>query len=262
VPKPIQNFIKFLGTAGARYVTTLQLRSSAGIWVEYAGTRLLIDPGPGTLVRANRSKPKLDLAKLDGVILTHRHVDHSCDANVMIEAMTRGGSLRRGKVLAPSDALDEEPVVFNYVREYLEELVPLQAGGRYSVGGLVLETPVLHRHGVETYGFKFNLGAVSVALVADTAYFPELAAVYAADVMILNTVRYYSTGPGEFVHLCVADVRRILREAVPRPKLAILTHFGMTMLHNDPKIIAKQLTSETGVKVIAASDGMVLDLDY
>lgn len=260
--KPIGDFIKFLGTAGARYVMSQQLRSSAGVWVEYKGTRLLIDPGPGTLVRAHKSKPRLNLAELDAIILTHRHVDHSSDTNVMIEAMTQGGSVRRGKVFAPRDALEEEPVVFQYAREYLEEIIPLRAGGRYLVGQVGFETPVIHRHGVETYGLKLHLGSVCLALIADTAFFPELPAIYAADVLIMNTVRYYPTGPGELVHLCVDDARKILQEATPPPKLGILTHFGLTMLKHDPKIIAKRLTEETGIKVVAASDGMVLDLGW
>jgi ribonuclease BN (tRNA processing enzyme) len=126
----------------------------------------------------------------------------------------------------------------------------------------MFETPVLHRHGVETYGLKLTLGSVSFSLIADTAFFPELPAIYGAEVMIMNTVRYYSTGPGEFVHLCVDDVRKILKETVPTPSLVILTHFGLSMLKNNPKLITKQLSEETGIKVVAASDGMVLKIDW
>ncbi len=71
--------IKFLGTAGARFVMLKQLRASGGIWLELAGARLLIDPGPGTLVRCAKSRPRLDPAKLDAIVLTHKHLDHSSD---------------------------------------------------------------------------------------------------------------------------------------------------------------------------------------
>jgi len=55
-------------------------------------------------------------------------------------------------------------------------------------------------------------------------------------------------------HLCVEDAKKIIE--VRRPKVAILTHFGMTMLRNKPWEIVKQLSKETGVDVIAARDGM------
>jgi hypothetical protein len=43
--------------------------------------------------------------------------------------------------------------------------------------------------------------------------------------------------------------------------LAVLTHFGMTMLRAKPWELAAQLQQSLGVKVIAARDGMKLDLD-
>jgi len=77
--KAKENYIKFLGTAGARFVMIKQLRSSGGIWISYQGTNLIIDPGPGSITRCALSKPKIDPTTLDGIILTHRHLDHSND---------------------------------------------------------------------------------------------------------------------------------------------------------------------------------------
>ena len=85
------SFIKFIGTAGARFVVTKQLRSSGGVWMSVGETNLYIDPGPGALVRCLNSKPKLEPSTLDGILLTHKHLDHSGDVNVMIEEMTEGG---------------------------------------------------------------------------------------------------------------------------------------------------------------------------
>ena len=90
------NYIKFLGTAGARFVMIKQLRASGGLWVSSGETNILIDPGPGSIVRCASSRPKLDPGKLDAIILTHRHLDHANDINVMIEAMTEGGFKKRG----------------------------------------------------------------------------------------------------------------------------------------------------------------------
>ena len=47
-----------------------------------------------------------------------------------------------------------------------------------------------------------------------------------------------------------------------RPRKAVLTHFGMTMLEAHPREIAQEMTDELGVEVIAASDGMTLRADW
>src|SRR4030042_5241800 len=117
---PGKNWIKFVGTAGARFVVAKQLRSSGGLWLSLQGVNLYMDPGPGALVRSLASKPKLDPTKLDGILLSHKHLDHSGDINVMIEAMTEGGYRRHGVLFAPQDALDEDPVVLRYVRSFVD----------------------------------------------------------------------------------------------------------------------------------------------
>ena len=94
------DWIKFMGTAGARFVVSKQLRFSAGTWCCLQGLNILIDPGPGTLSRCFSSQPRLDPEKLDALILTHRHLDHSTDINMLIEAMTRGPLTRRGALFA------------------------------------------------------------------------------------------------------------------------------------------------------------------
>ncbi|MCX7911999.1 MAG: MBL fold metallo-hydrolase, partial [Dehalococcoidales bacterium] len=101
---PPADTLVFLGTAGARFMVSKQLAASGGIWLNLAGTQILLDPGPGSLVQATRRR--LNPEKLDAIILSHRHLDHSSDANVMIEAMTNGGFRRRGWLFAPQDALD------------------------------------------------------------------------------------------------------------------------------------------------------------
>jgi phosphoribosyl 1,2-cyclic phosphodiesterase len=85
-----------------------------------------------------------------------------------------------------------------------------------------------------------------------------LIAHYAGDVLIMNVVRYTEPEKYEVDHLNVADARQIIESV--RPEVAILTHFGMTMLRAKPWQVAAALESETGVKVIAARDGMRLEL--
>lgn len=247
--------IKFLGTAGARVVVFKQIRASGGLWVELKGKRIWIDPGPGALVRALSSRPKLDPTKLDAIILTHRHLDHSADVNVVIEAMTEGGWKRKGVLLAPGDALEDDPVVLRYLRGFLEGIVVLKEGEEYAIDGLRIRTPVRHIHQVETYGLILE---DRIGILTDTYFFPGLIEAYKGlDLLVLNVVRAGERDE-RIQHLTIDDAREIL--AGTRPKRAVLTHFGMTMLRLGPREVAQRLSQELGVEVIAAQDGMTIAL--
>jgi phosphoribosyl 1,2-cyclic phosphodiesterase len=251
--------IIFLGTGGARVVVSRQIRASGGMWFNVGETNFVVDPGPGALVRATaKRKPKLDPTRLDGIILSHRHLDHAADANVLIDAMTSRAKMR-GTLFLPRDAIAEDPVVLRYARERVGEIVILEEAGSYRLGDVTFDTPVRHIHvETETYGMNFHTGARTISYIADTRFFPGLIDHYTGDVLIMNVVRYTNPDEYEVDHLNVADARRII-EGV-RPEVAILTHFGMTMLRAKPWEVAATLEVETGVKVIAAWDGMRYEL--
>jgi len=250
-----KDFLKFLGTGGARVVVFKQLRASGGLWLELKGKRILIDPGPGALLRALSSHPRLDPTKLDGIILTHRHLDHSADVNVMIEAMTEGGWHKRGILFAPQDALEDDPVVLKYLRNYLKDIHILKEGGTYKLDGLTFRTPLRHLHDVETYGLIID---ERIGLISDTFFFPALLETYKdLEILVINVVRAQERDE-RIKHLTIPDVKEILRET--KPQKAILTHFGMTILKMGPSKLAQELSQELGLPVIAATDGMTLNL--
>lgn len=247
----------FLGSGGARIVIARQLRASGGIWFKLNGIQFHVDPGPGALVRATASRHRLDPTELSAIMLSHRHLDHAADVNVMIEAMTMGGTEKRGRLFAPTDALEgEDPIVLRYLRQYLEEVIPLREGGEFKLGPIKFICPVRHRHRGEVYGFKFQTAYLTISYIADTAFFPELAEHYQADIVIFNVVRYK---PSDLDHLHFPEVERLI--TMMKPKLSIMTHFGMTMIKAKPWILARELTQKTGCEVIAASDGLLVKLE-
>jgi ribonuclease BN (tRNA processing enzyme) len=247
------NQLTFLGTGGARVLVFKQLLASGGIWIEQAGASISLDPGPGALVHA--TKQGLNPTRLDAILLSHRHLDHAADVNVMIEAMTTGGFNRRGLVIAPSDAYEEDPVILRYLRGYVSDTLTIEEGGEHRIGDLTIRTPVRHDHAGEVYGFIFESPGCRWSYIADTRYFPELAEHYRADIVVMHTVRIEES---QIYHLSIPDARRLI-EAM-RPKTAILTHFGMTVWRAKPRLVAERLTQETGVEVIAACDGMKFPL--
>ncbi|MFC2045533.1 MBL fold metallo-hydrolase [Chloroflexota bacterium] len=246
--------IIFLGTAGARVTVTRQLLASGGIWLSLNGTEILLDPGPGSIVHS--TKRKLNADKLSAIILSHRHIDHSSDVNIMVEAMTQGGFRKHGWLFAPADALNEEPVIFSYLKNYLEGIEILKEGKSYHIGNVSFSTPVRHIHGVETYGMTFATDKHTFSYIADTRYFDGLSGSYNAELMIINVVRLDADHP--FDHLSVPDAKSIIIEA--RPKVAILTHLGMMLWRAKPWQVAERLSQETGIRVLAARDGMKFNL--
>jgi len=246
--------ITILGSAGARIMVANQIQPSGGLWLNLSGTEILIDPGPGTIVQSTKRKLRGD--KLSAIMLSHRHLDHSADVNIMVEAMTQGGFKRHGWLFAPADALGTEPVLFSYLKEYLEGIELLQEGKSYSIGNISFTTPIRHIHPVETYGMRFTTGEHTFSYIADSRYFDGLCRSYGAELLIINVV-FLEPKPA-VDHLALPDAEHIIMEL--KPKVAILTHFGMNMWRAKPWEIAERLSQQTKVKVLAAREGMRFDL--
>jgi len=141
-----------------------------------------MDPGPGCIVQVN--KRKLNPQELSAIIVSHRHLDHSADLNVMTEAMTDGGlestvlSLPRGTLLS---------------RTHPAQL-PQKKHRRYRISGsgktwswqCSFTAPVRHVHMVENYGLIFKTKKHTIAYITDTRYFEELGSYYRGDLLMLN----------------------------------------------------------------------------
>ena len=93
-------------------------------------------------------------------------------------------------------------------------------------------------------------------MITDTAYFKDLESYYKGDILIINVLRLEDKG--DIQHLSVKHAEKII--SINKPKLAILTHFGMTMIKAKPWEVAEKLSKKLGLNVIAANDGMVIKL--
>jgi len=247
--------IVFLGTGGARNVMTSQVLSTGGFILEIKNTLLSVDPGPGAVLRA--AQEKINISRLDGVLISHRHLDHCGDVNVMIEAMTRGGFRKKGMVFAPRQALSDDPVVLNYLRNYVENIQPIEGLKFYRCCSLEFKTSMPHKHGdAETYGFIFYGGDYSLSYIPDTRYFNELSEFYRSDISIISTLMLQRNK--NIDHLSVPDVISLIKEH--KPQAAILTHFGMQIYKTGVDIVADKISQAAGIKVIAAKDGMIINL--
>ncbi len=247
------NQLIFLGTAGGRFSVFNQIRKSGGIWFKLNNRLFAIDPGPGALIES--IKRGLFPNRLSGIFLSHRHLDHCADINSIIESMTEGGHKRRGCIIAPKAATDEDPVILNYNRNNFK-LINTAENSLYEIEGVKIDTKMKHKHTTETYGAVFSFENHSFAYIPDTKYFEDLAHSYQSDVVIANVV--FCKEKKGFMHLNSNDIYKFLE--IFKPKKMIMTHFGLSFLNKKPWEIAREITKKTAVDVVAAYDGMVVDI--
>lgn len=236
-----------------------QLRASGGIWLGKPGGNTVIDPGPGSLVRICQAFPPLDPETIQAILVTHKHIDHSTDLNVLTEAMTGGGFHNNGTVILPSDMMDDHQVyLLDYLRKKVNHLHTWKDGGTYDLpGGGTVESVRLRHHGVECFGFIHRHGDFpTLGLISDTALDEDwLLRFKGCELLIANMTLTRPRAPIE--HLSPREIDRIIE--VVAPKRLILTHLGRGVLREGPEMIAAKLSRPT-TNVIAARDGMVVDL--
>ena len=247
--------IIFLGTGGGRWVTITQRLRTGGFRI-HAGRKIHIDPGPGALV--SMKEARISPVDTDALIVTHCHPDHYNDAEILLEAMTQGMTKVRG-VLAASETVlfgrDEVgPAISKYHRSKLAAVETLTPGKGFQVDEVRVEAIPTRHSDPTAVGLRFSTGEGVITYTSDTEYYGGLSDHYKGSrAIIFNVIR----PAGERIpwHLCVDDVVKLVREA--GPELAVLNHFGMKMVERR-KTEALRVERETGVKTIAAMDGMVL----
>lgn len=236
-----------------------QLRASGGIWLGQPAGNTLIDPGPGSLVRICQAFPPLDPESLQAILVSHKHIDHSTDLNVMTEAMTGGGFRDNGTLILPDDMLNgPEIYLLGYLRRKLNHLHIWEDGKSYTLpGGASVEAVRLRHHGVACFGFILRHAAYpQIGFISDTALEESWLPRFAGCELIIANMTL--TRPrAKIEHLSPVEIDLIIRGIQPRR--LILTHLGRGVLREGPEQIAAGLSRPT-TNVIAARDGMVIDL--
>ena len=252
--------LHMLGTGGGRFTMITQLRRTAGIRVVHGGTDVHIDPGPGALVYSTWAR--LSPQRLDGVIVTHCHPDHYTDGEVLVEAMTHGTQDKRGVLAASRSVLqggdDHDASVSRYHQDLVKEIYQLGDDASFRVDDLLFRSVEARHSDPDTFGLKVDVPEIgSIGYTSDTAPFEGLGEAYRGCRLLVLCVLRPRGKPLRY-HLCTDDALKLLQEV--RPGLAVLTHFGMSMLNAGPEEEASYLEAETGVPTVSARDGMTITL--
>jgi phosphoribosyl 1,2-cyclic phosphodiesterase len=248
--------IVFLGTGGGRFATITQKRRTAGIRIISEGLNLHLDPGPGALVHSINER--LDPQKLNAVFVSHCHPDHYTDAEVLIEAMTRGMTKKRGVLAAAKSVLTGnnlcESSISKYHQQMPQQKIEAVPNMKFQVGDVnVLVTEARHTD-PDAVGFRFETGDFGdFAYTSDTEYFEGIGKYYEGVRLLVLCVMRPAGKPWKG-HMTTNDAIKIVEET--RPEHAVLTHLGMQMIFKGPASEAKLIKDKTGVPTVAAVDGM------
>jgi ribonuclease BN (tRNA processing enzyme) len=249
--------IIFLGTAGSSAVVSKQLRSSGGIVLQIGDLQFHIDPGPGALNKAKEFG--VNVHHNTAVLVSHNHINHCNDLNVVVDAMTHGGIEHRGIVLGSKSVLHTteqyHPFLTKYHQNLVEKIIPMEKN--HKVGIELVEINALSAEHTDptAIGFKFFCPKFTVAYSGDTKLTDKLVEeLGGTDILILNVP--YPGDQAVGMNLDTSAAIKII--SAVRPKLAILTHFGLEMLKADPLQEAREVQRITGIQTIAARDGLTI----
>lgn len=250
--------IVFLGTGGGRFTTITQKRQTGGIRILSNRLNIHIDPGPGALIYSLNAG--LNPQKLEAVLISHRHPDHYNDAEIMVEAMTRGMLKKRGVIAAPPNILlgntETGPAISTYHQQMIEDVITIKPGVNFKVGATKVVTTEAKHTDSEAVGFRFEIPEVgAIGYTADTEYFPGIEKEYlGVRVLIISVMR--PLGSPWIGHMTPEEAIKII--GAVKPEMAVATHFGMKMLYSGPNREIQLIEEKTGIPTVAAFDGMKL----
>jgi phosphoribosyl 1,2-cyclic phosphodiesterase len=137
--------------------------------LETPRTSLLIDAGLGkkeTLKRLAGLGIALD--RLDGVLVSHEHADHSCGVPQISRQWRAPVFLTESTLHAIRCILPEAAC------EKMERIEYIRAGQRFTIGDIEVSAFAIPHDAADPVGFTFRAAGAKVALVTDLGYLPEL----------------------------------------------------------------------------------------
>ncbi len=255
----MQPKIIFLGTAGDSIAVGKQLMSSGGIVVSVDNNQFHLDPGPGAILKAKEYgiNPRNNIA----VLTTNNSIYHCNDINAVVDAMTHSGLDRRGVVVSCKSVIqgteDSYPYLTKKCRNYVEKVIGLEPGNRVGINNIEIKATKTKNNDDHTaIGFRLLTSKFSLGYTSQTSYCHELIDEFKGiDILILNVVSPEENRTDEGLN--TQDAIKLISDI--KPKLAVITGFGIKMMKADPLEETRKIQRATGVQTIAAKDGMVIN---
>lgn len=136
---------------------------------------IVVDPGVNFVLRLTESG--FDLSTITHIFISHTHLDHSADANVLMDFMIRAKA--SVKIIAPKSVYDEKVISdfhsglkpkfpVNHSAIIIDENSEIELLDGYKMTFVPLQ------HSVECYGFKISGNNQNYTYLSDTSYTREL----------------------------------------------------------------------------------------
>ncbi|HUM10632.1 MAG TPA: MBL fold metallo-hydrolase [Myxococcaceae bacterium] len=271
--------VQILGSGGPRP----SAQASSGTLVLVDGVaRILVDAGPGTLLRAGERQ--VDLSELDTVLLTHLHTDHAAELPSFATVRSLDGrGTTRLRVIGPDgnkefpstrafvSALLGPQGAFRYVRHFGAELAieatdvpagPQAVPRRFTLADGLVVTARGHHHGdAPAVGFRIEHAGRSVVLTGDVdpSGLPAVEQLVAgADLLVIScsVLDPPDSPPGLYErHSPPSAIGAMAARA--RVKALVCTHLPPAVTAQADAVRRSLATSFSG-PVTLATDGLVI----
>lgn len=245
----------FLGNKGSDALNYSD--GSGGFILKVNDFQVHVDPGPGILNKARDAK--VNLSNASCILVSHNHLSHCNDLNLLIDLMTYRGLDNRGILIGDESVIygsdKERPYLGKKQEKYLERYMVLKQGSKAKIGTLRIHGLKVN-HFDRGIGFKIQTEHFNLIYTGDTKYYKEMKEEYKdCNLLIANCVKPFDSK--DDYNLTADDVVKIVEDV--KPQMVIVTHFGRKMLEHNPIIVAREISRRTGVQVVAAKENMSID---
>lgn len=243
---------------------------------------IAVDPGVNFVLRLTESD--FNLSSITHIFISHSHLDHSADANVLMDFLIRA---KAGvKIIAPKSVYEEKVISdfhsglrtnfpVNHSAIIIDENSEVELLNNYKMKFISL------RHSVECYGFKIYNNNENFTYLSDTSYTKELLIKNKEHIPITNIDNYIKnaisnssynyikkftedsniliTNIDSFMytknsktHLPIADLLEIVKESnIQRIILAHINPMGELKYKDWGMKLARYVYKISGIKTIA-----------
>ncbi len=252
--------LTFIGSGGSGTMMRTQARRTGGLYFDLE-TKFVVDPGPGSLY--NAISIGLEPEKMDGVLLSHMHVDHATDVNAYLDAMNQPFLIAEQHCVKDRKAtkakFDYYPCVAVF-QQSKSKVHAVKPGDKVSINSVEF-TATKADHYDPTVGFRIKTEGLDVGYTSDGSYYKGMEKQFdGCKVLIANVIIPKGQDAKPHRYMSVDDLIKLINAMKDKPSLVIISHLNFWMLRANMWKQEKIVQDATKVKTIHAEDFMTVDL--